>query len=84
VLYIPFVIWYIICISYIYMGVLFELNDQILTVAQAAKYLQVCDRTVRRLIESKTLTASKVGHIWRIRQVDINEYLASNANNRSE
>ena len=62
--------------------VAFDLTEKILTVAQAAKYLQVCDRTVRRLIESKTLTASKVGHAWRIRQGDIDRYLALNANNK--
>lgn len=57
--------------------------DEILTVAQTAKYLQVCDKTVRRLIASKKLTASKVGsRSWRIKISDINEYLTNNTNGK--
>lgn len=35
--------------------------EELLTVSQAAQYLQVCEKTVRRLINSQRLTASKVG-----------------------
>jgi len=59
------------------------LADEILTVAQTAKYLQVCDKTVRRLIASKKLTASKVGSkSWRIKTSDIDEYLQTHTNSR--
>ena len=37
------------------------MSDEIFTVAQAAQYLQVCEKTVRRLIGSNKLTASRVG-----------------------
>lgn len=58
------------------------MDEEIFTVAQAAKYLQVCDKTVRRLIKSKKLTASKVGdRSWRIRKSDIDDYLNANTNN---
>lgn len=33
--------------------------EELLTVSQAAQYLQVCEKTVRRLINSQRLTASK-------------------------
>jgi excisionase family DNA binding protein len=59
------------------------LADEILTVAQTAKYLQVCDKTVRRLIASKKLTASKVGSkSWRIKTSDIDEYLQTHTNSK--
>lgn len=37
------------------------MNNDILTILQTAEYLQVFDKTVRRLISSKQLSASKVG-----------------------
>ena len=37
------------------------MEDELFTVAQAAEYLKVCDKTVRRMIASKELVASKVG-----------------------
>ena len=50
--------------------------DELFTVAQAAEYLKVCDKTVRRMIASKELVASKVGRRnWRIRKDDIDAYL---------
>ena len=55
------------------------MND-IMTIAQAAMYLQVCEKTVRRLIENKKLIASKVGNTWRIKRADIEKYLIENRN----
>ena len=37
------------------------MDDEIFTITQAAHYLKVCDKTVRRLIKANKLTASKVG-----------------------
>lgn len=56
--------------------------EELFTVAQAADYLQVCDKTVRRLISANTLKASKVGSGWRIKKMDIDEYLNLHANVR--
>lgn len=39
----------------------------ILIISQATSYLQVCDKTVRGLIEKKELPASKVERSWRIK-----------------
>lgn len=54
--------------------------DTILTVAQTAEYLKVCEKTVRRLISRKELAASKVGKSWRIQKDDIEKYLAETLN----
>ena len=57
--------------------------DEIFTVAQAAQYLQVCEKTVRRLISSNKLTASRVGtgnRSLRIKKADIDVYLSEHAN----
>lgn len=54
--------------------------EELFTVARAAEYLQVCDKTVRRLISAKSLTASKVGNCWRIKKSDIDHYLNHTAN----
>ena len=56
------------------------MSDTILTIAQAAEYLKVCDKTVRRLISKKELIASKVGSSWRIQKEDIEKYLDKTRN----
>lgn len=56
------------------------MSDSIFTVAQAAEYLKVCEKTVRRLISKQELVASKVGRSWRIQKVDIDRYLSENSN----
>lgn len=61
------------------------MNDEIYTVAQTAQYLQVCEKTVRRLIKNNKLVASRVGgRSLRIKKEDIDIYLAKNANSRKE
>lgn len=56
------------------------MRNDILTISQTAEYLQVCDKTVRRLISSKQLLASKVGKSWRIKKSDIDNYLVETSN----
>ena len=59
------------------------MQGELLTVAQAAQYLQVCEKTIRRLISTKRLVASKVGdRAWRIRKDDIDVYLREHTNGR--
>lgn len=56
------------------------MSDEIFTVLQAAQYLKVSEKTIRRLIKSKKLTASRVGsRSLRIRH-DIDQYLANHTN----
>ena len=54
--------------------------NEILTIQQAAEYLQVCDKTVRRLISRKELPASKIGKSWRVKKIDIDDYLLQTRN----
>ncbi len=60
------------------------MSDEILTVSQAATYLKVCDKTVRRLIAKKELKASQVGKSWRIQQSAIDAYLVENSNRKNK
>ena len=55
--------------------------DELLTVSQAASYLKLSEKTIRRLIKDRLLLASKVdGRSWRIKEKDIENYLSSNTN----
>ena len=54
------------------------MSDEIYTVAQAAQYLQVCDKTIRRLIKSNKLNAYRIGNrSLRIKKADIDTYLSA-------
>ena len=55
--------------------------SDLLTVSQTAKYLQLSEKTIRRLIHDNRLPASKIGNrIWRIKVSDIDEYIKVNSN----
>lgn len=56
------------------------LTEPMLTVHDAADYLQVRESTVRALINDKRLRAIKVGKEWRIAQGDLMAFLNENAN----
>ena len=56
------------------------MNDEIFTVAQAASYLKVAEKTVLRMIKGQRLLASQVGRNWRIKLSDIDAYLVANSN----
>lgn len=49
------------------------MENDILTVSQTARYLQVCDKTVRRMISDNKLPAYKLGKSWRIKKIDIDQ-----------
>jgi excisionase family DNA binding protein len=55
---------------------------EILTLTQAAEYVQVSTKTIQRMIERGDLKASKVSNAWRIRKQDIEEYLDSTSNKK--
>jgi DNA (cytosine-5)-methyltransferase 1 len=58
---------------------------ELLTISQTANYLQLSDKTIRRLINNNKLKASKVGdRAWRIKSSDIEEYLKSHTNGEKE
>lgn len=61
------------------------MDMELLTVAQTAKYLQLSEKTVRRMIGEGTLQASKLNNrTWRIRTCDIDSYLSSTSNSQLE
>lgn len=52
------------------------MNTELLTVSQTATYLQLSEKTVRRLIQNGSLLASKLGgRSWRVRASDIDNYV---------
>ena len=57
------------------------MSNELLTISQAADYLKLSEKTVRRLISDQKLIASKVGdRSWRIKESDIEDYLQSRTN----
>jgi excisionase family DNA binding protein len=50
-------------------------DREVMTVEQAADYLQVHENTVYKAIKDKKLQASKVGRHYRIQKSDIIKYL---------
>jgi excisionase family DNA binding protein len=56
------------------------LPEQLLTLAQVAKYLHVDKFTVYRLVASKQLPAFKVGNQWRFERKLLENWLKKNAN----
>ena len=54
------------------------MNNNLLTVAQAASYMQFSEKTVLRLIHSGRLKASKLGRrSWRIKASDLEILMAA-------
>jgi excisionase family DNA binding protein len=54
--------------------------EQLLTVAQVARYLNVNEFTIYRMIADGRLTAFKVGNQWRFKETLIERWLNANAN----
>lgn len=60
------------------------MNTELLTVSQTAQYLQLSEKTIRRMIGNGSLPASKLANrSWRIRSRDIDEYVTSLSNKKS-
>ena len=60
------------------------MNTELLTISQTAKYLQLSEKTVRRLINEGSLQASKLANrSWRIRACDIDGYVSSTSNSKA-
>ena len=54
--------------------------DQLLTLEQVAKYLNVDKFTVYRLLADKDLPAFKVGNQWRFKRKLLENWLENNSN----
>jgi excisionase family DNA binding protein len=51
------------------------MRDEILTVEEAAQYLKVDPVTIRNVIRRGELQALRVGRVYRIRRVDLDDLL---------
>lgn len=51
------------------------IKHQMLSVAEVAEALNICERTVKRRISEGKLVAYKPGLKWRIKQSDLDAYL---------
>jgi excisionase family DNA binding protein len=54
-------------------------SGDLLSVEQAAAYLNITDHFVRRLIRERRIPFLKVGRLVRLRRADIDTYLAARA-----
>jgi excisionase family DNA binding protein len=59
------------------------LQEQVFSVSQLAKRLDVCERTARRIIETGELKAHRIGRQWRVFALDLQDYLARQANRQT-
>jgi excisionase family DNA binding protein len=51
-------------------------EDRLLTVNEVAELMRVSNMTIYRLIKAGELNATRVGRSYRLRQRDVDEYLA--------
>ena len=57
------------------------MNTELMTIAQVAEYLQLSEKTIRRLINDGNLQAYKVANrSWRIKLCDVKSYVDSTSN----
>lgn len=57
------------------------MNTELMTIAQVAEYLQLSEKTIRRLISNGSLQAYKVANrSWRIKFCDVEKYIAAASN----
>ena len=52
--------------------------EPLLTIADTAKLLRVSEKTIRRWIKARELTAAQLGNQWRIRPKDLNHFIQDN------
>jgi len=50
-------------------------QEQLLTIADAAEFLRVSEKTIRRWIKARELTAAQLGNQWRIRPRDLDLFV---------
>ena len=60
------------------------MGKDILTVTEVAEYLKLSDKTIRRMISTGQLKASKVGGSWRIKEADIEKFLDIHSNGKEQ
>ncbi|MDF0727290.1 helix-turn-helix domain-containing protein [Cytobacillus sp. S13-E01] len=51
------------------------MDQEIMTITQVAKYLQISDMTTYKLVQEGKIPAFKVGRHWRVKKVDLSEFI---------
>lgn len=51
--------------------------EELLTVEEVAKYLRLSESDVRRKLKAKKIKGFKIESQWRIKKIDLDEYLNS-------
>jgi len=49
--------------------------NEIMTITQVAKYLQISEITTYRLVQEGRIPAFKVGRGWRVKREDLKEFI---------
>ena len=52
-----------------------SLDKDVMTIQQAADYLQLHYQTVWEMVKKRKIKAIKIGRVWRIAKRDLNAYL---------
>lgn len=50
-------------------------NQELMTLEEVANYLRVNEKTIYRLLNEGEIPARKIGHLWRFKSVEIDEWL---------
>lgn len=50
-------------------------ENEIMTISQVAKFLQISEVTTYRLVQEGKIPAFKVGRSWRVKREDLNEFI---------
>jgi len=59
-------------------------EHDLLTVSEVANYLRLAERTIRDMIDRGDLQAMKIGKAYRIKRVDLENFIASRQENKQE
>jgi excisionase family DNA binding protein len=51
------------------------LNQEIMTIAQVAEYLQISEITTYKLVNEGKIKAFKIGRHWRVKKEDLTEFI---------
>lgn len=59
-------------------------EHDLLTVSEVANYLRLAERTIRDMIDRGDFQAMKIGKAYRIKRVDLENFIASRQENKEE
>jgi excisionase family DNA binding protein len=51
------------------------LNQEIMTIAQVAEYLQISEMTTYKIVNEGKIKAFKIGRHWRVKKEDLTEFI---------